>query len=412
MIKVFDMFAGYGGAEFALTKAGIEHECVGFSEVDKYAIQCFEQNHKGKCYGDCTKIDPKDLPNFDLLCGGFPCQDVSIAGVRDLSKGRTNLYKEVLRLAEAKKPKYMLLENVKGLLSINKDRNLRDIIINDLRNIGYDVCFKCLNSKDFGIPQNRERVWFVCKLGKWGFNEFAFPIPNITNKKTLKDILEENVESKYYLTEEQITKLKNRFRSYNERMCKEEYSPTLLSRDYKDPKVIQLAILNPYNTKMSTEETGTLGTSCGSVTGVTGQILMDPKKYKGEDTPREYTKNCPTLCARARTDEIPICHNMQSRSIERPSMQKAIKEGKPLPGGYGHLQRSDGLTYTIDTSNNLAIERNCTFRKLTPKECFRLMGFVNDEINLEGISDSQLYKLAGNGWEINIVSLILKEMKL
>jgi len=79
-IKVFDMFAGYGGAEFSLKKAGIEYECIGFSEIDKYAIQCFEQNHKGKNFGDCTKINPNELPDFDLLTGGFPCQSFSVAG--------------------------------------------------------------------------------------------------------------------------------------------------------------------------------------------------------------------------------------------------------------------------------------------------------------------------------------------
>lgn len=112
-IRLFETFAGYGGASFALKKAGIDFECIGISEIDKYAIQCFNNNFPNiKNYGDCTKINVDELPNFDLLTGGFPCQDVSLAGNRDLSKGRTNLYKEILRIAEAKKPKYMLLENV------------------------------------------------------------------------------------------------------------------------------------------------------------------------------------------------------------------------------------------------------------------------------------------------------------
>ena len=126
MIKLFEMFAGFGGASFALKKAGIPFECVGYSEIDKYAIQCYEQNHCNKeeypdddgipfevlephNYGDCSKIDLKDLPDFDLLTGGFPCQDVSIAGKRDLSKGRTNLYLEILKIAKIKKPMFMVL---------------------------------------------------------------------------------------------------------------------------------------------------------------------------------------------------------------------------------------------------------------------------------------------------------------
>lgn len=368
MLRVFDMFAGYGGAEFALKKAGIEHKCVGFSEIDKFAIQCFQQNHKGNSYGDCTKINTDDLPDFDLLTGGFPCQDVSIAGKRDLSKGRTNLYKEVLRIAEAKKPKYMLLENVKGLLSINKDRNLRDIIINDLNKIGYDVCFKLLDSKDFGIPQNRERVWFVCKLGKWEFNEFQFPIPT-NNGLKLKDILLDKVDSKYYLSKEQIERLLAHSRSYNERMCKGDNSPTLCARDYKDPKVTLVAdFRNDEGLRIRNEE-------CSP--------CLSSRRHSETDV-----STMPPL----------IIHSLFPRS------------GNPKIGGTGHLFKEDRTTYCIDTGNCQAIEYNTTYRKLTPKECFRLMGFVNDEINLEGLSDSQQYKLAGNGWDINLVSLIFKQM--
>lgn len=408
MIKVFEMFAGYGGASFALKKAGIEHEVVGYSEIDKYVIQCWEQNHKGKNFGDCTKINTDELPDFDLLTGGFPCQDVSIAGKRDLTKGRTNLYQEILRIAEVKKPKYMLLENVKGLLSIGKDRNLRDIIIEDLKKLGYGVAFKCLNSKDFGIPQNRERVWFVCKLGGWKFGEFQFPIEREL-KLFIKDILEDDVDSKYYLSEEQITRLFSKDRALNERFIDKNYSSTSCARDYKDPKVVLIEpqikfnestyriyedycrtlcasdsissiplIFNPLNGKNSTTESGTIGTSVGSTTSKTAQLI--------------------------------ITHNLQQRSFDRPSIQKAIKEGKPIPGGFGHLSKDDGTSYCLDQGNTQAIEYNHTIRKLTPKECFRLMGFLKDEINLDGISDSQQYKLAGNGWDINLVSLLFKEM--
>ncbi len=170
-IKIFEMFAGYGGASFALKKAEIPFECVGVSEIDKHAMQCYTQNHKGYHYGDCTKIDPKEIPDFDLLTGGFPCQDVSVAGDRDLSKGRTNLYLEILRIAKEKKPKFVVLENVKGLLSMEVNhRKLVHKIVADLQKIGYGVAWKVLNSKEHGIPQNRERVWFVCKLGGWDIN--------------------------------------------------------------------------------------------------------------------------------------------------------------------------------------------------------------------------------------------------
>src|SRR3990167_5819305 len=196
MIKLFEMFAGYGGASFGLMKAGITFECVGYSEIDKGAIKCYEQNHKGKNYGDCKGADPNKLPDFDLLTGGFPCQDVSIAGGRDLTKGRTNLYQEILRIVSVKKPKFLLLENVKGLLSMEvNERKLHLKIVSDLQKLGYGVVWKVLNSKNHGIPQNRERIWFVCKLGGWNFMEFMFPEKEELRIR-LKDILEENPESR------------------------------------------------------------------------------------------------------------------------------------------------------------------------------------------------------------------------
>jgi len=174
MIKVFEMFAGYGGASFALKKAGIDHEVVGFSEIDKYAIQCYNQNHYNliidenyDChdrlfipnFGDCTKINPYELPDFDLLTGGFSCQPYSIAGKgKGLEDLRGEVIYDVLRIVAAKRPKYILLENVKGLLT-KKHRDVLVMILIELSKLGYKVDIKLLNSKDYGIPQNRERVF-------------------------------------------------------------------------------------------------------------------------------------------------------------------------------------------------------------------------------------------------------------
>lgn len=128
-IRLFSMFSGFGGAEFALKKAGIPFEVVGISEIDKYAIKCYNQNHiknynEDKIlvsdilpnYGDCTKINPEKLPNFDLLTGGFPCQSFSVAG-KGLGEQDTRgtLFHDIIRIAEVKNPRYILLENVKGL---------------------------------------------------------------------------------------------------------------------------------------------------------------------------------------------------------------------------------------------------------------------------------------------------------
>ena len=222
MIKLFEMFAGYGGASFALKKANINFECVGYSEIDKYAIKCYEQNHLDikRCpdsdgkestayerlninYGDCTKINPNDLPDFDLLTAGFPCQSFSVAG-KGLGEQDTRgtLFHEIIRIAEVKKPRYMLLENVKGLIT-KKHKATFQKILSELDRIGYDVKWNMLNSKNYGIPQNRERIFFVCKLRtKYGLNwQFSFPDKEEL-KIFIKDILENKVEKKYFLSNE------------------------------------------------------------------------------------------------------------------------------------------------------------------------------------------------------------------
>lgn len=135
--------------------------CVGYSEIDKYAIQIYEKHFKHKNFGDITTIDPKDLPDFDLLVGGFPCQSFSIAGKRRGFKDtRGTLFFEISRIIRNKQPRLFLLENVKGLLSHNDGRTFR-VIISELVDLGYDVEWQVLNSKNFGVPQNRERVFIV-----------------------------------------------------------------------------------------------------------------------------------------------------------------------------------------------------------------------------------------------------------
>ena len=159
-IKVFEAFAGYGGASFGLKKSKIEHEVIGFSEFDKYAAAIFELNHPGiNNLGDITQINPKMMPDFDLFTGGFPCQPFSSAG---LGKGeldiRGTLFYDVIRICKEKKPQHILLENVKGLTT-KRHKETFEKILSELKKIGYDVHWKVLNSKDYGIPQNRERLW-------------------------------------------------------------------------------------------------------------------------------------------------------------------------------------------------------------------------------------------------------------
>ena len=156
------MFTGIGGFEYGIQTALPNAKCVGYSEIDKYAIQTYERHFpEHKNYGDATKINPSELPEFDMLCGGFPCQAFSIAGKRrGFEDTRGTMFFEVARILKVKRPKIVLLENVKGLLNHNKGETFR-VIIQTLSELGYDVQWMVLNSKFFGVPQNRERVFII-----------------------------------------------------------------------------------------------------------------------------------------------------------------------------------------------------------------------------------------------------------
>ena len=235
MIRVFECFAGYGTTTFALKQLSIEHELVGFSEIDKYAIQCFQQNHGGKNFGDITKINWGEVPDFDLLTGGFPCQAFSTAG-KQLGEqdARGVLGLELTRALVEKQPKYFLFENVKGFMS-KKFTETREKFIKSWEDAGYNVTYKVLNTKDFGVPQNRERVWFV-GIRKDIQQDFKFPEP-FELKLKLKDILEENVGTKYFLRQEQVDKLLNStFVSRRNLIQKKDFCSALTARDYKDQK--------------------------------------------------------------------------------------------------------------------------------------------------------------------------------
>ena len=206
-LRVFEAFAGYGGASFGLKRSGISHKVVGFSEFDKFASEIFEINHPGiKNYGDITKIEPKDLPDFDMFTGGFPCQPFSQAG---LGHGeldiRGTLFYDIIRICKIKKPKHLLLENVKGLTTKRHEKTLSKIK-SELELLGYNLDIKLLNSKDYGIPQNRVRVWIYAYLGT--FTKKFDLTPKVEKLKTrFKDFLDKEPPEYLFLSDKQINRL-------------------------------------------------------------------------------------------------------------------------------------------------------------------------------------------------------------
>ena len=188
-MKFIDLFAGIGGFRLGMEMAG--HECVGHCEIDKFAQRSYKAMHEPKdgewFADDITRVTPEELPEADCYCGGFPCQSFSIAGKRGgFEDTRGTLFFEVMRFAKVRKPKYLFLENVKGLLSHDGGRTF-GTILSVMGECGYDAEYQVLNSKDFGVPQNRERVFIIGHLrGK--SRPKVFPITG-TNRKTLKQII-------------------------------------------------------------------------------------------------------------------------------------------------------------------------------------------------------------------------------
>lgn len=203
-LRVFEAFAGYGSQSMALRNIGIPYEIVGYSEIDPYAIRAYRAVHGDiKNYGDITKIDWNDVPDFDLLTWSSPCQDFSNAGKQaggeEGSGTRSSLLWEVKKCLAIKRPKYSLTENVRALVS---QKFLPGFLkyVEYMNSLGYTTFQQILNAKDYGIPQNRERIFVVSILGDAWFN-FPQPFPL---KLRLKDMLEEKVDEKYYLPQDKV----------------------------------------------------------------------------------------------------------------------------------------------------------------------------------------------------------------
>ncbi len=219
--RSIDLFAGIGGIRLGFDNAFKDNiETVFVSEWDEFAQKTYKANYADPfgIAGDITKIDEKEIPAFDICLAGFPCQAFSIAGTggagrngfSDSFKGqnRGNLFLEVVRICEYHKPKVIFCENVKGLVMHDHGRTFR-VIRQAFRDIGYQVFWKVLNSKDFGVPQNRERIYVVAFRDDLNIGEFVFPT-SAGQKKTIRDILEEApIPSRYYLSDVYMQTLRN-----------------------------------------------------------------------------------------------------------------------------------------------------------------------------------------------------------
>lgn len=268
-MKVLSLFSGIGAFEKALDRLNIDYELVAFSEIDKYATKSYCAIHgvdESMNLGDITKVDENSLPkDIDLITYGFPCQDISLAGKQkgmfndDGTQTRSGLFFEALRIIEATKPKIAIAENVKNLTG-KKFKEQFELVLKSLEEAGYSNYWKVLNAKDYGIPQNRERV-FIISIRKDIDKGYEFPKP-FPLQLRLKDMLDDEVEEKYYIDSEKVSQFivnnpsidtsksvlgtcherndlsfATRDRVYNEEM----ESPTLTATMFKDPpKIMQV----------------------------------------------------------------------------------------------------------------------------------------------------------------------------
>lgn len=367
-MRVLELFAGYGSQALALENLGIEFTSD-ISEIDKYAIQAYNQLHgETHNWGDITKIDEKDLPYYDLITYSSPCQDFSVAGLQkggDKDSGtRSSLLWECERIIRAVKPKYLLMENVKNLVGEKHKHNFIKWL-KVLESIGYKNWWKVLNAKDYGVPQNRERVFVVSILEG---TEYLFPNP-IKLEKRLKDILEPVVDEKYYLKcDNLIEKLKDK-----------QYLNT-----------IRCGGGGSTDTKHSWDIV------CVASRGRENGQELEPRDDGISNTLTSVQKD--NLVAEPSIIEEP--YNLYPNS------------GNPQAG---RVYNPNGISPAMETcsgGNRMPkITESYRIRKLTPRECWRLMSVKDEQFNkLHGISNSQLYKLAGNSIVVDVLIGIFKNL--
>ena len=412
------------------------------SEIDKFARKAYETVFGIEPWGDVTKIDASDVPDHDLLTAGFPCQAFSVAGKRlGFEDTRGTLFFEVARIAKHKQPRIILLENVKGLIGHDKGRTL-ETIVRTLNEIGYVVDFEVLNSKYFGVPQNRERIFIVAlredivAAEPWnvpkerkdvvakakrrlaeidGVKTFNFDWPKQTEVTTkLRDILESAVDEKYYLNNEKTSKLitklqanpkvenipiegvgrlagwRNRedrvfaYQSDKKRSTAQEY---IYLKDEAIADSVTVGHMPKYFEQIAVPCVNDRGFLKTNIDGIS--TTVDANYAKGLDN-----------------------HGQRTHVIISDA-ELFLKQYDVIQKTYGastilkHNETGTLQAARVDKVPHVVTKYR--IRKLTPRECFRLQGFpdeVHDAIERAGISDSQRYKMAGNAVTVNVVEAI------
>jgi DNA (cytosine-5)-methyltransferase 1 len=363
-VNFVDLFAGIGGFRLGMEANG--HKCVGWCEKDRFAQKSYRAIHntKGEWFSDdITTVRPDELPEFDVLCGGFPCQAFSIAGNREgFEDTRGTLFFEIARIIKKRRPKIVFLENVQGLLNHDEGRTFATILFafSDLR---YDVQWQVLNSKDFGVPQNRERV-FIIASPREERTPKVFPIRRKTEGSIKR--IQGDISGKGYGSQQ------DRVYKTNGLMCCLPSSRTKSKVKILEPaKVEKVGNVNPsgrgqnWNVYHSQGLSPTVTTNKGE-----GHKIYEPRACLTPD-----------------------------RINKRQNGRRFKEPGEP--------------SFTLTKQDKHGIEYKGRIRRLTPKECWRLQGFPDwafekaQEVN----SDSQLYRQAGNSVTVPVIYEIAKKLE-
>ena len=417
-MKYLSLFSGIGGFELGIQQA---YENIGYSEIDKYAIQIYEKHFpEHKNYGDITKIDADNLPDFDFLCGGFPCQSFSIAGKRKgFEDTRGTLFFDIARILKAKRPRLLLLENVKGLLS-HDNGNTFKIIISTLDELGYDLQWQVLNSKNHGVPQNRERVFIVGHLRGtprpkvFPFGESGGLSDTGNGQGTTKSGISPAITSNY----------KRGVHSGGEAYVTKEVAETLQYKGLCDKLGVYASTQEENAIKILQELQTEIGTEAFAEWGFGVLDSLQPKEVlqsilhgdsvRPEASQTESTMDDGSLPRKKDMPESELLLLWESKnrcSPQEPRLERQfIAE---LSKGLSQLPQSD---------------TSWSIRRLTPKEAERLQGFPDGwtalgyekincgeknckyDYNLVEISDTQRYKCLGNAVTVNVIREIVKHL--
>ena len=420
-MKVLSLFSGIGAFEKALDVLKIPYELAGYCEIDKYASKSYSVIHdvpETMNLGDITKIDEKALPkDIDLITYGFPCQDISLAGKQkglfneDGSQTRSGLFFEALRIIEETQPRVAIAENVKNLTGKKFNAQFQ-IVLASLEAAGYNNYWQVLNAKDYGIPQNRERVFIVSIRKDIDTGNFKFPEP-FPLELRLKDMLEAEVDEKFYLSEATIEKLQTTMftqAKYENRVMSEDgICKTLLARDYKDPKCIE--VFDLYNKKqIDSDVVGTITTGCSRNGSGTFLVREATKKGYAEATEGDAIN---LEQPNSKTRRGRVGHGVAQTLTTSPQQGVVISPTVSFVNGdICKTVRASGRG-SIDRHSWDMVHHNLRVRKLTPKECFRLMGFADEDFaKAEAVnSNTQLYKQAGNSIVVNVLAHIFTNLK-